>query len=74
MCMSRRLLLVLRCFIPGIQYSGYVDIGDGKHMHYVFAQSPGNASAKPLMLWLNGGPGMPVLRPESNECHHYDND
>lgn len=41
------------------QYSGYVtvDPGAGKALFYYFAESPQNSSEKPLVLWLNGGPG-----------------
>eukprot|EP00667_Euglena_gracilis_P009413 EG_transcript_9562 len=45
----------------GVQYSGYFDIGEGKFMHYVFAQARANASQLPLVLWLNGGPGCSSL-------------
>jgi len=36
------------------------DIGEGKFLHYVFAQARSNASNLPLVLWLNGGPGVSV--------------
>ncbi|KAL9446137.1 hypothetical protein AB3S75_013915 [Citrus x aurantiifolia] len=41
------------------QYSGYVtvDSEDGRSLFYYFVQSPQNSSSKPLVLWLNGGPG-----------------
>ena len=39
------------------QYSGYLDIGEGKHMHYWFVESQNDSSKDPLVLWLNGGPG-----------------
>ncbi|XP_077214299.1 serine carboxypeptidase 1-like [Tasmannia lanceolata] len=41
------------------QYAGYVTV-DPKHgraLFYYFAESPTNSSTKPLVLWLNGGPG-----------------
>ncbi|KAM7272173.1 hypothetical protein ACFE04_026836 [Oxalis oulophora] len=39
------------------QYSGYVAVNPErtKQLFYYFAESPTNASAKPLVLWLNGG-------------------
>jgi serine carboxypeptidase-like clade 2 len=40
-------------------YSGYVDLnkGSGKALFYWFFEAAENASQKPLVLWLNGGPG-----------------
>lgn len=39
------------------QYAGYVDVDDkaGRSLFYYFAEADGNANAKPLTLWLNGG-------------------
>ncbi|KAI3767364.1 hypothetical protein L2E82_17459 [Cichorium intybus] len=41
------------------QYSGYatVDSKAEKALFYYFAESPHNSSTKPVVLWLNGGPG-----------------
>ncbi|KAH9758378.1 Carboxypeptidase [Citrus sinensis] len=41
------------------QYSGYVNVDsqDGRSLFYYFVESPQNSSSKPLVLWLNGGPG-----------------
>ncbi|KAL7606256.1 hypothetical protein Lser_V15G18896 [Lactuca serriola] len=40
-------------------YSGYVTVDSkaGRALFYYFAESPHNSSTKPLVLWLNGGPG-----------------
>ncbi|KAK9054344.1 hypothetical protein SSX86_025422 [Deinandra increscens subsp. villosa] len=40
-------------------YAGYVtvDAAAGRTLFYYFAESPHNPSSKPLVLWLNGGPG-----------------
>jgi cathepsin A (carboxypeptidase C) len=51
---------------PTLQYSGFLDGTDGCDtatngafckLHYWFAQAEGDASNKPVILWLNGGPG-----------------
>ncbi|GER31722.1 serine carboxypeptidase-like protein [Striga asiatica] len=41
------------------QYAGYVSVGPaaGRALFYYFVESPNNSFAKPLVLWLNGGPG-----------------
>ncbi|XP_057425107.1 serine carboxypeptidase 1-like [Lotus japonicus] len=41
------------------QYAGYVtvDAKAGRSLFYYFVESPHNSSTKPLVLWLNGGPG-----------------
>ncbi|KAM3310233.1 hypothetical protein ACQJBY_031114 [Aegilops geniculata] len=45
------------------QYGGYVTIDghNGRALFYYFVESPGNPAAKPLLLWLNGGPGCSSL-------------
>ncbi|XP_057973628.1 serine carboxypeptidase 1-like isoform X2 [Malania oleifera] len=45
------------------QYSGYVTVDPkaGRALFYYFVESPLNSSAKPLVLWLNGGPGCSSL-------------
>jgi serine carboxypeptidase-like clade 2 len=39
------------------QYAGYVTVDghNGRALFYYFVEAPGNAVAKPLLLWLNGG-------------------
>nr|GMD89121.1 putative serine carboxypeptidase-like 23 [Ipomoea batatas] len=41
------------------QYAGHVTVDPvtGKALFYYFTESPKNPSSKPLVLWLNGGPG-----------------
>ncbi|KHN30516.1 Serine carboxypeptidase-like 40 [Glycine soja] len=45
------------------QYSGHVTVDPktGRSLFYYFVESPHNSSAKPLVLWLNGGPGCSSL-------------
>jgi hypothetical protein len=42
---------------PFAHYSGYLPVGS-KQMHYWFAESQGSPTNDPLVLWLNGGPGI----------------
>ena len=41
------------------QYSGYVTVDNlaGRALFYWLTESPSNPDSKPLLLWLNGGPG-----------------
>nr|GMD91448.1 putative serine carboxypeptidase-like 23 [Ipomoea batatas] len=45
------------------QYAGHVTVDPitGKALFYYFTESPQNPSSKPLVLWLNGGPGCSSL-------------
>ncbi|RCV12022.1 hypothetical protein SEVIR_2G244000v4 [Setaria viridis] len=45
------------------QYSGYVTVNEehGRELFYYFVESPYDAESKPLILWLNGGPGCSSL-------------
>ncbi|KQJ90550.1 hypothetical protein BRADI_4g32421v3 [Brachypodium distachyon] len=45
------------------QYSGYVTVSKefGRELFYYFVESPYDAPSKPLLLWLNGGPGCSSL-------------
>ncbi|KAG0544026.1 hypothetical protein BDA96_02G239700 [Sorghum bicolor] len=45
------------------QYSGYVTVDEkhGRALFYYFVEAPQDASSKPLLLWLNGGPGCSSL-------------
>ncbi|XP_021286346.1 serine carboxypeptidase-like 45 [Herrania umbratica] len=41
------------------QFSGYVNVDEKKHkvLFYYFVEAEIDAASKPLVLWLNGGPG-----------------
>ncbi|PKU76996.1 serine carboxypeptidase II-3 [Dendrobium catenatum] len=45
------------------QYSGYVTVDPtkGRALFYYFVEAPQDSSSKPLVLWLNGGPGCSSL-------------
>uniref|UniRef100_A0A804I997 Carboxypeptidase n=1 Tax=Musa acuminata subsp. malaccensis TaxID=214687 RepID=A0A804I997_MUSAM len=45
------------------QYAGYVTVDhhNGRALFYYFVESPEDQAKKPLVLWLNGGPGCSSL-------------
>ncbi|ERM97607.1 hypothetical protein AMTRI_Chr04g247100 [Amborella trichopoda] len=45
------------------QYSGYVTVDPtaGRALFYYFVESPADSATKPLVIWLNGGPGCSSL-------------
>ncbi|XP_038979108.1 serine carboxypeptidase 1-like [Phoenix dactylifera] len=45
------------------QYAGYVTVEpqNGRTLFYYFVESPRDSEKKPLLLWLNGGPGCSSL-------------
>ncbi|CAI9786328.1 unnamed protein product [Fraxinus pennsylvanica] len=45
------------------QYAGYVNVDEkkGRSLFYYFAEAAADPSSKPLILWLNGGPGCSSL-------------
>ena len=50
----------------GELYSGYLNVSEIKKFHYMFNIAPDSAN-KPLVLWLNGGPGCSSLDGWANE-------
>ena len=51
----------------GRLYSGYLDVSDVKKFHYMFNLAHEDPENKPLVLWLNGGPGCSSLDGWANE-------
>jgi len=47
--------------LPSEWFSGFLDIGDTKQLHYVFTAADTNPETAPVTLWLNGGPGCSSL-------------
>ena len=51
----------------GRLYSGYLDVSNVKKFHYMFNYAYEDPDSKPLVLWLNGGPGCSSLDGWANE-------
>ena len=51
----------------GRLYSGYLDVSNVKKFHYMFNYAYEDPENKPLVLWLNGGPGCSSLDGWANE-------
>ena len=51
----------------GLFYSGYLSASPVKYFHYIFNEADFNPESKPLVLWLNGGPGCSSLEGWASE-------
>ncbi len=40
------------------QFSGYLDLDNDHHYHYWLTESQQNPDTDPVVIWLNGGPGV----------------
>lgn len=48
--------------LPSKHYSGYIlAAGNTKQLHYYLQEADTDAASKPVVLWLNGGPGATSL-------------
>ncbi|XP_057866750.2 serine carboxypeptidase-like 45 [Cryptomeria japonica] len=49
--------------VPFKQYGGYITIDEehGRALFYYFVEAHNNATSRPLVLWLSGGPGASSL-------------
>ena len=50
---SPRFLNYLLLFI--LHHAGYLDVGAGKHLHYMLSESEKAPNKDPLVFWFNGG-------------------
>ena len=52
-------------------YSGYLNASDTKFFHYIYVEAEKDKDKKPLVLWLNGGPGCSSLNGWATENGPY---
>ena len=58
------------------QYSGYLNLSNGHHLHYWMTESQSDPDNSPLVIWMNGGPGcssLDGLLYELGPIHVFDN-
>ncbi|RYH25297.1 hypothetical protein EON65_15590 [archaeon] len=47
--------------LPSRQFSGYLNLTSGTHLHYWLVESENNPATDPTVVWFNGGPGCSSL-------------
>ena len=53
---------------PFKMYSGYLPVmGTSRMLHYILAESQGDPTRDPVLVWFNGGPGCSSLEGLFNE-------
>jgi hypothetical protein len=55
----------------GLFYSGYLSSNSVKNFHYILNEADFDSDKKPLVLWLNGGPGCSSLEGWAKENGPY---
>lgn len=64
-----KLNTMIKVDYTGLMYSGYLPLNPEAtiQFHYVFYPAYDEPTSKPLVLWLNGGPGCSSLQGAVNE-------
>jgi carboxypeptidase C (cathepsin A) len=47
-------------------YSGYLNAGKGKYLHYVYSESLRTPSTDPVVIWFNGWVALEALKKKNS--------